>query len=267
MRKILVKSIIAIAAISAISACSSIDLYPSKQEVQPQNQNKYSQIEVILTEKDSQQTEVLVYNLVKDRLEKQSKTGEIGNKQYTLDIAVENCAICTNTDMQVSAKIRTNDLIKITSVESSEIEVIEIPSIHYEPMVDKSDKKADTTPVPVTAVKAKDSLTEGEEIIEVTPNVEAKTIEIQTPVKPQVSSEFSKPEKVKPFLYRTESEEVNHLFSNLTHMKKIPLHFEGDKYTDLISDKTINKEFNHNNGIPVSVKVRLIEVPPLNLKK
>lgn len=270
MRKILAKSIIAIAVVSAISACSTVDLYP-KQQTEVLSNNKYSQLEVVLIEKETQQTQVVVYDLVKDRLEQQTKTGEIGNKKFDLTISVNNCAICSDTDMNVSAKIKTSDLIKVTTVESSEIEVIEIPSINYEPMVDKSDKKADTTKAP--SVKVSDSLSAGEEIIEsntsavVSSPKTVQTIEIQAPVKPQISAEFSKPEKVKPFLYRTESEEVNHLFGNITHLKNIPLMYNEGKYTDVISNNTISKEFNHNNGIPVSIKVRLIPVPALDLKK
>lgn len=291
MKKILSKSILAIAATSAITACSTVDLYPKNQVdpsiVKSANTHKYSQVEVVLTEADTKQTEVIVYDLVKDRLAPQTFTGNLGNKNINLNISVEDCPLCSETDMQVKASIRTQDIIQVTSVESTNIEVIEIPSIEHTPMVDKSDKPADTTPLSEekqadlkmsTAIDISESLIDGEEILEPTPIAVTPTLTIQSPavdapvvslaMEKKVNAEFTPPQGVKPFLYKGESEETNRLFTNATHMMQRPLQQVGDNYTQVISPEVYNSNNTvMHNPVPVTVKVRLIPVPVLDLKK
>lgn len=290
MRKLLSKSLLAIAVTSMITACSTVDLYPKNQVdssiIKSANENKYSQVEVILTDTETKQTEVLIYDLVRDRLSPQAFNGNLGNKSINLRISIEDCQLCAGTDMQVQANIRTQDIIQVTSVESKDIEVIEIPSIEHEPMVDKSDKIADTTPVSEekqaeikasTSIDVADSLIDGEEVIESTefvvtptvvqsPAVEAPVVII--PTEKVVSAEFTPPQGVKPFLYKGESDEMNRLFTNATHMMQRPLQQIGDNYTDVIA----NEVYQSNNTtvhttVPVTVKVRLIPVPVLDLSK
>lgn len=294
MKKLLTKSILAIAATSAITACSTIQLYPQTNKAEVVDRNplnnsiKYSALEIIIADKDTKQVQVLNYPLHHNKLEATQYNGAVGNKNVKLNVKLteRDCKYnCIGEDMYLYTSLEVGDIIHTTSVSQSNIEVIEIPGIKTEEIVNKTDKPADTSqpsaqalekldsigePKKLSAVNIQDSLGDGEEIIDAPfapAPVVAPVESVVTPAVPaQPVAEFTPPQQVKPFLYRGESEEFNNLFTKQTFVVQQDIGFNNGNYTEVISPNAESaKNFVADTKIPVTVKVRLVPIAPLDV--
>lgn len=293
MKKLLTKSILAIAVTSVITACSTVQLYPqtNKAEVVDReilnNSNKYSALEIVIADKATKQVQVLNYPLHQNKLEATQYNGAVGNKNVKLNVKLtENeCKYnCVGEKMYIYTSLEVSDIIQTTSVSQSNIEVVEIPGIETDEIVNKTDKPADTSKPSAQAlekldsigekkstntVSIKDSLGDGEEIIEAPfapAPVVSPVVAVVTPAVPsQPIAEFTPPKQVKPFLYRGESEEFNNLFTKQTFVVQQDIGFNNGNYTEVISpDAESAKNFVADTKIPVTVKVRLVPIAPLD---
>lgn len=296
MKKLLTKSILAIAATSAITACSTVQLYPQTNKAEVVDRNplnnsiKYSALEIIIADKDTKQVQVLNYPLHHNKLEATQYNGAVGNKNVKLNVKLAETECkqnCIGENMHIYTTLEVSDIIQTTSVSQSNVEVIEIPGIETEEMVNKTDKPADTSQPSAQAlgkldsigevkvagsVNIKDSLADGEEIIEApfAPAPVVAPIEaVVAPVVPaQPVAEFTPPQQVKPFLYKGESEEFNNLFTKQTFIVQQELGFNNGNYTEIIShNAAVAKNFVADTKVPVTVKVRLVPVAPLDVTR